>query len=368
MDFALTEEQQLLQQAVREFIESQEDLSVPAVLGGLAELDLMGIFVPEEYAGAGCDFTSYTLAVEELAKVSGSVALGYAIHNAQAVNALLTFGSDAIKAKYLTELSKGEKIGAYAYEEAGVGDDLVLIDTAAEQQGNNYCLNGTKTFVLNGGVSDLYIVFAKTGETISAFVVEKDAQGVSFGEAYKKMGLDGLPAVTMTLENVVVPAENLVGQVGDGEAIAKTVRELFSISLAAMATGLSATGIAKCLAYGEQRVQFKQPIINFEAPREMLGQMIVNHDAARLLTYKAVILKDKNDDSYAETAAIARQFAVSTGEQNLHDTIQFHGGYGYIVDLGVEVLLRDVKGLAQIETLATPLVLEIANTARANAQ
>ncbi|MBP2629987.1 MAG: CaiA [Firmicutes bacterium] len=360
MDLALTEEQLLIQQTVKEFIQDQAELSVKEVFSGLAQLDFMGIFVPEKYSGADCDFMSYTLALEELSKVSASIALGYAIHSTQAVYTLLNWGSDSLKTKYLVELSKGQKIGAYAYEEAGVGEDLLSIDTTAVKQADNYCLSGEKTFVINGEVSDLYIVFAKMDEKLSAFLVEKDTPGISFTQPYTKMGLDGLPVVTMRLDNVCVPAENLLGREGDGESIAHVVRNVHSISLAAIAAGISQNAVEKCIDYGKQRIQFRRPIISFEALREMIGKMVVGVEAAHLLIYKAAMQKDQNG-IFEDTSAIARYFAITTGECNCRDAIQFYGGYGYTKDLGVEVLLRDMKGLAVLETLPKPLILDIAD-------
>jgi len=360
MDFALTEEQTLIQQTVKEFVQDQEKESVEKVFRGLAELDFMGIFVPEKYSGAECDFVSYTLAVEELAKVSASVALGYAIHSTQAAYALLKWGSDTLKEKYLIALSKGDKIGSYAYGETGESEDLLLLNTVAEKKEDGYCLNGKKTFVINGDIADLYIVFAKTEDKLSAFVVEKEMAGVSFGTPYTKMGLDGLTAATMCLDNVYVSAKNILGEEGCGEEIAQAVQELYSISLAAIAMGIAENAKIKCISYGKQRVQFKQPIISFDALREMIGNMAITIEAARLLTYKAAFEKDQNK-AFGETARMARCFAVKTGETSCRNAIQFHGGYGYTKDLGVEVLLRDIKGLSVIETLKKPLVLAVAD-------
>lgn len=359
MNFNLTEEQALIQQSIIEFAQDLKGLSVKEILASLAEIDFLGVFLPEEQGGAGGDFTSYCLVLEELAKVSASAALAYAIHNSQASYSLLEWGSEDLKQKYLTQLCKGEKLGAYAFGEGWVGKDMLAIETTAEQADNGYVLNGAKTFVLNGGESDLYIVFAKTGESLSAFVVEADAQGLSFSEPYRKMGLDELPTATLTLENMYVPAENILGEVGQGQKIYQSVKELHSISLAAIASGISQVAIDKSISYGKERQQFNTPIIRFQALQEKVGNMAVSIEASRLLTLRAAASFDSGEE-FGAYGTQARYFALKTGEEVCIDAIQLHGGYGYSKDLGVEVLLRDLKGISVIEAVAEPLILTVA--------
>ncbi|MGJ7922012.1 acyl-CoA dehydrogenase family protein [Neobacillus sp. LXY-4] len=359
MNFNLSEEQTLIQQSISEFAQSLAGLSVKEILASLAEIDFLGVFLPEEQGGAGGDFTSYCLIVEELAKVSGSAALAYASHNTQASYSLSQWGSEALKQKYLPQLCKGEKIGTFAYGEGWIGKDILAIETTAEKENDGYLLNGVKTFVLNGGDSDLYIVFAKTGESLSAFIVEADAQGLSFSEPYRKMGLEELDTATLTLENVFVPAENLLGEEGQGQHIYQSVKDLHSISLASIASGLSQVAIEKSISYGKERQQFNIPIIKFQALQEKLGNMSVNIEAARLLTLRAAASFDTGEDIEAY-GTMARYFALKTGEEICIDAIQLHGGYGYSKDLGVEVLLRDLKGISVIEAVTEPLILSIA--------
>lgn len=360
MNFTLSEEQALIQQSIREFISELLGSTVKEILTSLADIDFMGIFIPEENGGAGGDFTSYILALEEIAKVSPSAALAFAINNTQVSNALEQFGSQEIKSKYLTKLSEGKIFGAYAYSEQGIGDDLLSIDTTVVKDQNGYVINGAKTFVLNAGESDLYIVFAIGEQGLSAFVVEADYEGVSFGIPYKKMGLDGIPASTVILENVKVPVENLLGEEGKAEVIAKEVRDLHNISIAAIATAISQTGMDMAIAYGKERQQFRAPVITFEAIREKVGVMATNIEAARLLTYKAAFCKDSGE-TFVEAASTAKYFSVKTGEENVREVIQIHGGYGYTKDLGVEKLFRDMKGLNVIESTDKPLVIAIAD-------
>lgn len=362
MDFQLTEEQALIQQSIREFIAEKSGATVNEVLKSLAEIDFMGIFLDEETGGAGSDFTSYVVALQEIAKVNPSAALAYAIHNVQVSYALSQFGSKEVQGKYLTQLNKGEIFGGYAYSEQGIGDDLLSIDTTAVKDQDGYVLNGSKTFVLNAGECNVYLVFANGETGLSAFLVESDFNGVSFGNPYKKMGLDGVPAATMVLDHVKVPAENLVGTEGNAEAIQQNVRDLQNISLAAIAAAISQKGMEMAIAYGKERHQFRVPVITFEALREKIGVVATNIKAANLLIYEAATGKD-NGVSFGEAAKMAKYFAVKTGEENMREIMQVHGGYGYTIDLGVERYFRDMKGLNVIDSFPNtkPLVIEIAD-------
>nr|WP_295973712.1 acyl-CoA dehydrogenase family protein [uncultured Bacillus sp.] len=359
MDFTLSDEQVLIQQSIKEIAQDLSGLSVNKSLKSLGEMDFLGMYFPEEVGGAGGEFSSYILALEELAKVSPSTALAYAIHSTQAASILNKWGNDEQKKSYLAPLCKGERIGSFAYGEAWAGKDMLAIETTALKLEDSYLLNGSKTFVLNGSEADLYIVFAKTEEGLTAFVVEKEAPGVTFSDSYKKMGLDELPIVTLTLENVQVPTDNVIGKEGLGEEIYQSAKDLHSISLAAIGTGISAVALEKSISYGKEREQFNRPIIKFEGLQEMIGNMKVHLSAAHLLTLQAASLVEREED-YKEAAAIARFYSLKTGEQSCLDAIQIHGGYGYSKDLGVEVLLRDIKGISLLEVHAKPMIISIA--------
>lgn len=360
MDFKFTEDQELIQQTIKEFVADNIDESTDTVISGLAEMGFMGIFVPEQYSGAESDFTSYILALEELAKHSGSTALTYAIQNTQVIYPILKYGSQELKEKYIPSLASGELIGAYAYSEAGDDEEIYAIKSTAVLQDDSYVLNGKKTFVLNGSKANTLVVYANTEAGMSAFVVDSNLPGIEVSDAYIKMGLDEVPAVSVTLTNVSIPKTNLIGSDGEGIAILKDVSLTHGIALASIANGLSAKGLAKCLDYGQSRIQFKRPIISFDAPREMVGNMVVNIESTKLLTYKAAFLKDTNAN-YTENALVARASALRLGEQNLRNSIQLHGGYGYTRDLGVEVMFRDVKGIQVLENFERPLILAIAD-------
>lgn len=359
MDFQLSEEQVLIQQSIKEFAQEFSGLSVQEVVASLAEIDMLGMYISEEEGGAGGDFLSYIVALEEVAKVSASSALAFAVHSTQALYAVQNWGSKAVKEKYLSALCSGEKMGSYAFAEGWTGKDMLALEATAVKNENGYVLNGSKTFVYNGGQSDVYVVFANTEKGVSAFVVEADFTGVSFENPYRKMGLDQLPVATMRLENVQVPAENLVGQEGAGLRIAGSVADLQNISLSAIAVGIAQTAMEKSIAYGKERQQFNRPILSFEALQEMVGNMVANLDASRLLTYRAAAAKDSGE-AFAEQAKISRYIAVKTGEETCNSAIQIHGGYGYSKDLGIEVLFRDIKGLEVFDFIRKPLVLTIA--------
>nr|WP_295975613.1 acyl-CoA dehydrogenase family protein [uncultured Bacillus sp.] len=359
MDFQLSEEQALIQESIKELAQEFSELTVQEALVSLAEIDMLGMYISEEEGGAGGDFLSYIIALEEVAKESASSALAFAVHSTQAMYAIQKWGSDAVKEKYLSALCKGEKMGSYAFAEGWTGKDMLALEATAVKSENGYVLNGSKTFVYNGGQSDVYVVFANTKKGVGAFAVDSDAEGVSFKKPYRKMGLDQLPVSTLELTNVQIPAENLIGQEGAGLQIASDVADLQNISLSAIAVGLAQTTMDKSIAYGKERQQFNRPILCFEALQEMVGKMVANLDASRLLTYRAAAAKD-NGKAFGEQAKIARYIAVKTGEETCNNAIQIHGGYGYSKDLGVEVLLRDMKGLDVFDFQRRPLILTIA--------
>lgn len=359
MDFQLTEEQSLIKSSASEIANDLAGLSAKEALQVLADIDFLGIFFPEEYGGAGGDFLSYFVALKEFAHVSASAALGYAVHCTQAGYTIWKYGTKSAKENYLQALCSGQMIGSYAHDEGWIGRDVALIETKAEKDAAGFRITGQKTFVYNGRESDLLIIFANTEKGLSAFVVGSDLPGVKISEPYRKMGLDLISEHTVNFDKVYVPAENLLGEEGEGQIIAKCIFDVNSISLSAIAEGITHCAIEKAIAYGKERKQFNRPIIFFDGLSEKLGKMIVDLEASELLTEKAVQSLTNGED-IAEQAYAARYFALKTGEQICVDAIQLHGGYGYSKDLGVESLLRDIKGLSVFETLTKPMILSIA--------
>jgi alkylation response protein AidB-like acyl-CoA dehydrogenase len=363
MDFQLTQEQSLILQSMKEFgEEAKEKKDSYQVLQELAGIDFLGIFYPEEYAGAGADFTSYILAMEELAKANASTALLYATQCSLTAYAIWQWGSEELKQHYLPPLLNGQSIGGFAVEEDQAAE-AGAVRCLARKEGDSYVIDGRKNYVINAGQGQLYIVFAHTGEDeLSAFLVDAQTEGISYGPMYRKMGLDGVSVADLSLKNVRIPGGNLLGQSGQGKEILKSTLELNNIALAAISVGIAQLAMEKSIAYGKERVQFKRPIIQFEALQTMVGNMATNIAAARVLTYQAASLKDQGLE-YGQEADIARFFAQKTGQETCMDAIQLHGGYGYSEDLGIEKLLRDIKGISLFHQAETPLCLKIARSA-----
>ncbi|WP_332237157.1 acyl-CoA dehydrogenase family protein [Sporolactobacillus sp. KGMB 08714] len=361
MNFNLSEEQSLIQESAREIAENLSDLSAVDALKNLAETDFLGLFFSEDAGGAGGDFLSYIVALQEIAKVSASVALAYAVHCTQACYAIAAFAGSDLKKKYLPALFSGEKTAAYALGEGWRGKDLLNIEARAVKADDEYIINGEKTFVYGGASADIYIVFAKTDRGLSAFIVNHDTGGVAVSENYEKMGMDQITLNTVTFKNVHIPDVNIIGNEESGDEIRQSVFNLHSISLASIACGILTTAIEKTVTYGKERVQFNRPILSFEAMSEKLGHMMIKAEAARLLTFKAAAQWDANDEAYVRSAYHARDFSMQSGEEICTAAIQMHGGYGYSKDLGVEALLRDIKGLSVFENLTKPMVLMAAS-------
>ena len=365
MDFQITEEQNLIKQSIQEFVQETVDNDGDSIenFKSLADIEFLGIFLPEKYGGADSDFTSFILSIEEIAKDSASLALLYATHCCLAEYSIHRWGSEELKQKYLPVLCSGSKIGGFAYNEGCPGVDWALISSTAEENGEDYIINGKKTYLVNAEENTLFIVFAHTKENeLSAFVVDGETEGVSFGPEHQKMGLEGACMSDVTLHNVKIPRANLIGKQGQGKAIADAAMSMQNVALGGIAVGISQSALDKSITYGKERVQFGRPIIKFEALQEMIGKMAVNTEAARLLVYKAAGLKDQGKPCAME-AEIARYFAQTTGELACIDAIQIHGGYGYSKDLGVDRLLRDIKGIGLVDALENPIVIQIAGKA-----
>jgi alkylation response protein AidB-like acyl-CoA dehydrogenase len=360
MDWQLSDEQNLIRQSITDFVAATDfKQDKYNLLQELAELDYLGIFLPEDCGGGGFDFLSYVLTVEAIAKTNAATAFLYAQHCSLAAYSLANWGSKTAQEELLTALLSGVKIGAFAYGEGSPEADYSRIATTAVVAGDSYILNGKKTFVINAReASSVYIVFAQTGEgELSAFAVDGSRPGVKVGEPLEGMGLEGVAVADVTFEQVQVPVSFRLGELGQGGKIAKGALRLHNIAIAAIATGISETALQKSLQYGAERVQFGVPILKFEAIQNMVGLMAVQTEAAKLLTYQAGSLRDRGLP-FEETGLKARYFAQTSGEQTCLDAIQVHGGYGYVKEMEVEVLFRDIKGLALSDT-PVPLLLEI---------
>ncbi|WP_445613254.1 acyl-CoA dehydrogenase [Geobacillus sp. YF-1] len=357
MQFRLTEEQEMMRQMVREFaaaeiapfVERMEQGEFPRpILTKMAELGLMGITVPEQYGGAGMDFISYIIAIHEISKVSPTVGVILSVHTSVGTNPILYFGTEDQKRKYVTKLARGDYLGAFCLTEPSAGSDAKSVKTRAVRRGAHYILNGSKIFITNGGEADTYIVFARTNPEesgsrgISAFIVEKGTPGMAIGKDEKKMGLHGSRTVTITFEDAEVPAENLLGQEGEGFTIAMANLDAGRIGIAAQALGIAEAAVEHAAEYAKGRIQFGKPIAEQQGIAFKLADMATAAEAAKWLVYRAAWLRAQGLPCGKE-AAMAKLFASQTAMDNAIEAVQIFGGNGYTKDYPVERLFRDAK-------------------------
>ncbi|HEU5395133.1 MAG TPA: acyl-CoA dehydrogenase family protein [Candidatus Methylomirabilis sp.] len=357
MDLQLTDAQRILQETVRDFCakevipvageyDREEGFPWP-IVRRLGELGLLGILVPPEYGGAGLDYVSYALVLEELGRADGSVTLTVESHNSLTANHILLRGTEAQKKKYLPRLARGEALGAWALTEPGSGSDAAAMQATAVRKGGAYVLNGTKSFITQGTVAGVYVVMALTDPAkghhgISAFILEKGMRGLTPGKKERKLGLRASDTAQVSLENVEVPAENLLGREGEAFRDVLAVLDGGRIGLAAMAVGLARGALQESLSYAKQRVQFGKPIAGHQAIQFKLADMATEIDAARLLTWQAAAAMDRGE-RVTKLASMAKVFAAEVGMRAAAAAVQIHGGYGYLADYRVERYFRDVK-------------------------
>jgi alkylation response protein AidB-like acyl-CoA dehydrogenase len=355
--FQLTDEQQLLRQTVREFAEGEirpfvrewdEAQEFPsALIPKLADLGLMGIQFPEQWGGAGMSAIDYCLCLEELARVDPSVALSVAAHNGLGPAHIFMFGSDAQKARWLTPLARGEKLGAWALTEPNAGSDAAGTRTTAVRDGGHWVLNGTKTFITHGKSADVLVIMAATDRArgakgISAFIVERGTPGLRAGRKEDKLGMRASETTEVILDRCRVPADQLLGEVGMGFIGALQVLDAGRIGIAALSVGLAQGAFECSRAYAASRKQFGQPIASFQAIQWKLADMATRIEAARLLTYRAAFLKDRQQRTTLESA-MAKLYASEVAVRAAEDAVQIHGGYGFVKDYPAEKFFRDVK-------------------------
>jgi len=357
MDLRFTEEQEMMRKMVREFaqneiapfVERMEQGEFPReILNKMAELGLMGITIPEEYGGAGMDFTSYIIAIHEISKVSATVGVILSVHTSVGTNPILYFGTEEQKKKYVPKLASGEYLGAFCLTEPSAGSDAKSLKTKAVREGDYYILNGSKVFITNGGEADTYIVFARTNpdepgsKGISAFIVEKDTPGFIIGKDEKKMGLHGSRTVQISLEDAKVPAENLLGEEGQGFKIAMANLDVGRIGIAAQSLGIAEAALEHATAYAKERIQFGKPIAEQQGVGFKLADMATAVEAAKLLVYRAAFLRS-NGLPCGKEASMAKLFASRAAMENAIEAVQIFGGNGYTEDYPVERLFRDAK-------------------------
>jgi alkylation response protein AidB-like acyl-CoA dehydrogenase len=355
----LTEEQNLIRETVRGFAEKevlptaaerdeQERFDRALMFDKLAELGLTGIVFPEEYGGAGADYISYAIAVEELSRVCASTGVTLSAHLSLGANPIYLFGTEEQKQKYLVPLAEGSRMGAFGLTEPSAGSDAGGTRTTAVPDGDHWVLNGSKIFITNGGEAEIYIVFARTDRDaekhhgISAFIVEKDTPGFTFGKKEAKMGIRSSPTLELIFENCRIPRENLLGEEGKGFKIAMKTLDGGRIGIAAQALGIAQGALDAAVAYARERKQFDQPIAGFQAIQFMLADMATRIEAARLVVYQAA-WRASAGLSYSRESAMAKLIASETAMKVTTLAVQIHGGYGYTRDYPVERMMRDAK-------------------------
>jgi alkylation response protein AidB-like acyl-CoA dehydrogenase len=371
MDFALSPQHEEIRRTVRDFAERRiapvaDELERKAefphdIIREAAGLGLLGVPYPEEVGGTGLDYLAYAITIEELSRVSGSVGIIVSAHTSLGCNPLYIAGTPEQKDRYLRPLASGAKLGAYGLTEPGAGSDSRGTRTRAHRSGDCWVLNGSKRFITNAGVADTYIVTAVTDREaesgkISAFIVEPDSPGFSVGRMEDKLGLHASKTGELIFTDCQIPAENLLGEEGEGDKIFLRTLDGGRIGIAAMALGLAQAAYEAASAYAKERQQFGRPIAAFQGVAFMIADMATRIDAARLLTYRAAWLKDAGRP-FSTEAAMAKLFASEVARDVTNDAIQVHGGYGYVAEYKVERYMRDAKlteigeGTSQIQRL-----------------
>lgn len=357
MNFNLTEDHLMIQESAKDFalneiaptaVQRDKNAEFPyEIVKKMGELGFMGMMVSPDYGGAGLDTISYVLAMIEISKIDASVGVIMSVNNSLVCYGLEKYGSDFIKQKYLVQLAKGEKLGAFALSEPEAGSDATKQKTTADKDGDYFVLNGIKNWITNGTTADYVLVMATTDKEkghkgISTFLVEKGTPGFGYGVKEDKLGIRSSDTCSLTFENCRVPAENLVWQEGKGFNFAMNTLNGGRIGIASQAVGIAEASLDASVKYAKERKAFGQTISNFQAIQFMLSDMAVKVDAAKMLTLKSAALKDA-DKPYIKEGAMAKLYASKVAVQNALDAIQIHGGYGYVREYLVERYLRDAK-------------------------
>ncbi len=353
----LTEDQIIIQDTIREFAEKtikpvvmkyDEPQEFPMeIMQQLGELGFLGILVPEEFGGAGLGYAEFVIIIEELAKVDPSIALSVAAHNGLGTNHILRFANEEQKKKYLPDLTSGKKIAAWGLTESVSGSDAAGLRTTAEKKDGYYILNGSKTFTTHGTVGSTLVIMAITDKSkekkgISAFILEKGMEGLIVGKKENKLGMRASDTTQLTFENCKVPVGNLIGEEGEGFIQAMKILEGGRISIAALSLGLAEGCLNASIKYSGERKQFGKHLHEFQGIQFKLAEIATNIEAAKLLTYRAALKKDKGE-SIIKEAAMAKLFASEIAEEASSEAVQIFGGYGFIKDYPVEKFYRDVK-------------------------
>ena len=357
MEFTYSREQQMVKKMLEEFAETEiapisEEIDEKAeypyeTVAKLGELGVMGMPFPQEYGGAGTDYLTYIMAVEELSKVDASHGVIVQTHNALCCWPIFTYGTEEQKRKSLPDLLSGKKLGAFGLTEPNAGTDAAMQQTTAKDMGDHWLLNGTKIFISGGGIADVYVIMAMTDKSkgnkgISSFIVEKGTPGFSRGKKENKMGIRGSIAAELVFEDCKIPKENLLGQEGKGFKTAMSSLDVGRLGIAAQALGIAQGAFDQTVEYMKQRKQFGRSLNKFQALAFEMAEMKTKIDGARFILYNACNTRDRGLNSTVE-AAQAKLACSEVASYVVDKAVQFHGGYGYIKDYPVERMYRDQK-------------------------
>ena len=361
MDFTLSKEHEMARALFREFAENEvkplaqevdeTEVFPRGTIEKMAKYGFLGIPVPKEYGGQGCDPLTYAMCVEELSKVCGTTGVIVSAHTSLCIDPIMTYGTEEQKQKYVVPLAKGEKLGAFGLTEPGAGTDAQGQQTKAVLDGDEWVLNGSKCFITNGKEADIYIIIAVTGKIekrgrmqkeISAFIVEKGTPGFSFGTKENKMGIRGSSTYELIFTDCRIPKENLLGQKGKGFGIAMHTLDGGRIGIAAQALGIAEGALEVTVNYVKERKQFGRSIAQFQNTQFQLADLATKVEAAQLLVYKAAMAK-ATQKVYSVEAAKAKLYAAEVAMEVTTKCVQLHGGYGYIREYDVERMMRDAK-------------------------
>ncbi|HFK1750901.1 TPA: acyl-CoA dehydrogenase AcdA [Bacillus cereus] len=357
MHFKLSEEHEMIRKMVRDFAKNEvaptaaerdeEERFDRELFDQMAELGLTGIPWPEEYGGIGSDYLAYVIAIEELSRVCASTGVTLSAHTSLAGWPIFKFGTEEQKQKFLRPMAEGKKIGAYGLTEPGSGSDAGGMKTIAKRDGDHYILNGSKIFITNGGIADIYVVFALTDSEskqrgTSAFIVESDTPGFSVGKKESKLGIRSSPTTEIMFEDCRIPVENLLGEEGQGFKVAMQTLDGGRNGIAAQAVGIAQGALDASVEYARERHQFGKPIAAQQGIGFKLADMATDVEAARLLTYQAAWLESEGLP-YGKESAMSKVFAGDTAMKVTTEAVQVFGGYGYTKDYPVERYMRDAK-------------------------
>ena len=357
MDFEFTNEEKLVREMARDFAQNElkpvaseidREHKIPeSIMKKLKELGFFGVYIPEEFGGAGLDYISYIIVIEEIAKVCASTAVMLSVHNSLVSNGILMFGDDWQKKEFLPKLARGEKIGCFMLTEPEAGSDAASINTTCEDKGDYFLVNGNKIFATNGGFKGLGLLFATHDKSLrhkgmDAFILNLEEQGVELLRNEEKMGLRGSYTSAFALNDVKIPKANLLDGSGNGFKIAMELLNGGRISIAAQALGIAEGAFERALEYSKERKQFGKPISSFQAIQFKLADMAMRIEAARLLTYRAAWLKNEHKNFIIESA-MAKTYASETANYVAKEALQIFGGYGYITEYEIERYYRDAK-------------------------